>query len=163
MTYNWTEDRVEALKALWADGLSATQIAGQLGPGLTRNSVISKLHRLPGVPKRIATSRSAPGTRRPTPPKIRPASRLTPSSARIINPKSAPLPVEPPAPVVPLMLSLFQISDRVCKWPIGDPREREAFGFCGHPVAVKRYCAFHGSLAYQPADKRLHRLAAAAE
>lgn len=162
MSYNWTDERIDDLKRLWAEGLSASQIAGQLGPGLTRNSVISKLHRLPGVPKRAATTRSAPAVpRRPTPPKVR-SGKLTPSSARIIKPKSAPLPVEPPAPVVPLMLSLFDISDRVCKWPIGDPRE-ESFGFCGHPASVKRYCAFHGSLAYQPADKRLHRLADAAE
>lgn len=41
----WTEERVEALKALWNDGLSASQIAAELG-GVTRNSVIGKINRL---------------------------------------------------------------------------------------------------------------------
>jgi len=41
----WTEDRVEVLTKLWAEGLSASQIAKQLG-GVTRNAVIGKVHRL---------------------------------------------------------------------------------------------------------------------
>ena len=41
----WTDERVELLKKLWADGLSASQIAGELG-GITRNAVIGKVHRL---------------------------------------------------------------------------------------------------------------------
>ena len=41
----WTDERVELLKKLWADGLSASQIAAELG-GVTRNSVIGKVHRL---------------------------------------------------------------------------------------------------------------------
>ena len=42
---SWTDERVELLKKLWTDGLSASQIAGQLG-GVTRNAVIGKVHRL---------------------------------------------------------------------------------------------------------------------
>ena len=42
---SWTEERVELLKKLWADGLSASQIAAELG-GITRNAVIGKVHRL---------------------------------------------------------------------------------------------------------------------
>src|SRR4051812_7734622 len=41
----WTDERVELLKKLWQDGLSASQIAKQLG-GVTRNAVIGKVHRL---------------------------------------------------------------------------------------------------------------------
>ena len=41
----WSEDRVDRLKVLWADGLSASQVAKQLG-GVTRNAVIGKVHRL---------------------------------------------------------------------------------------------------------------------
>src|SRR5688572_12207364 len=41
----WTDERVELLKKLWAEGLSASQIAGELG-GVTRNAVIGKVHRL---------------------------------------------------------------------------------------------------------------------
>ena len=41
----WTDERVELLKNLWAEGLSASQIAAELG-GITRNAVIGKVHRL---------------------------------------------------------------------------------------------------------------------
>ena len=41
----WTDERVELLKTLWAEGLSASQIANRLG-GVTRNAVIGKVHRL---------------------------------------------------------------------------------------------------------------------
>ena len=42
---NWTDERVELLKKLWAEGLSASKIAAQLG-GVSRNAVIGKVHRL---------------------------------------------------------------------------------------------------------------------
>ena len=35
----WTEERVELLKKLWLEGLSASQIAAVLGDGVTRNAV----------------------------------------------------------------------------------------------------------------------------
>jgi GcrA cell cycle regulator len=41
----WTDERADLLKKLWADGLSVSQIARQLG-GVTRNNVIGKVHRL---------------------------------------------------------------------------------------------------------------------
>lgn len=41
----WTDERTELLTKLWRDGLSAPQIAKQLG-GVTRNAVIGKAHRL---------------------------------------------------------------------------------------------------------------------
>ena len=43
---SWTDERVELLKKLWTEGLSASQIAGRLGSGVTRNAVIGKVHRL---------------------------------------------------------------------------------------------------------------------
>ncbi len=42
---SWTDERIDLLKQLWGDGLSASQIAAQLG-GVTRNAVIGKVHRL---------------------------------------------------------------------------------------------------------------------
>ena len=41
----WSDDRVEQLKKLWESGLSASQIAAELG-NVTRNAVIGKVHRL---------------------------------------------------------------------------------------------------------------------
>src|SRR5688572_32066161 len=63
---SWTEDRVEVLKRLWNEGLSASQIAGRLGYGVTRNAVIGKVHRL-GLSGRVTPQRMA----RPRPRKTR--------------------------------------------------------------------------------------------
>src|SRR5690242_2116432 len=68
----WTDERVELLKKLWLEGLSASQIAGVLGEGVTRNAVIGKVHRLKltGRAKpasstpRARTAPRAPGIRR---------------------------------------------------------------------------------------------------
>ncbi len=64
---NWTDDRVEQLKNLWTEGLSASQIARALG-GVTRNAVIGKVHRL-GLAGRASPSRSE-RPRLPMAPKV---------------------------------------------------------------------------------------------
>ena len=77
----WTEERVELLKKLWSDGLSASQIAAELG-NVTRNAVIGKVHRLglsgraksaaqPAAPRNNAP-RKAPA-RSPSHPMVAPA------------------------------------------------------------------------------------------
>ena len=38
---SWTDERVELLKKLWAEGLSASQVASELG-GVTRNAVLAR-------------------------------------------------------------------------------------------------------------------------
>ena len=63
---SWTDERVSTLKKLWLDGLSASQIAKQLG-GVTRNAVIGKVHRL-GLSGRAAPSQpSRPVFKAPRP------------------------------------------------------------------------------------------------
>ena len=42
---SWTDERIETLKKMWDSGLTATQIAEELG-GVSRNAVIGKAHRL---------------------------------------------------------------------------------------------------------------------
>ncbi len=55
---SWTDERVELLKKLWTDGLSASQIASSLGE-VTRNAVIGKIHRL-GLSGRVRPAGAAP-------------------------------------------------------------------------------------------------------
>ena len=50
---SWTDERVEILTKMWAEGNSASQIAKELG-GVTRNAVIGKVHRL-GLSNRATT------------------------------------------------------------------------------------------------------------
>lgn len=161
----WTDERVETLKKLWADGLSASQIAKQLG-GVTRNAVIGKVHRL-GLSGRAAPSRP---TRRVSPPKLAPRPRQsssTPAAARAKpasgNGAAAPAlrPVAPaPAPVEPHILpsgdyaTVLTLREGMCKWPVGDPADT-SFRFCGHKTAPgAAYCEAHAQMAYQPQARR---------
>ncbi len=64
---SWTDERVEQLKKMWLDGLSASQIAGELANGITRNAVIGKVHRL-GLSGRVKTPVPAPARPRPKAP-----------------------------------------------------------------------------------------------
>jgi hypothetical protein len=43
---SWTNERIERLKQLWAEGYSASQIATDLGGNITRNAVIGKACRI---------------------------------------------------------------------------------------------------------------------
>ena len=60
---SWTDERVELLKKLWSDGLSASQIAAELG-GITRNAVIGKVHRLGLSGRAKSPSSAAPRPRK---------------------------------------------------------------------------------------------------
>ena len=56
-------------------------------------------------------------------------------------------------------LNLMQLTERTCKWPIGDPATDD-FWFCGHPVqAGKPYCETHVAVAFQPMSSRRDRRA----
>ena len=54
-------------------------------------------------------------------------------------------------------LTLMELTERTCKWPIGDPAT-DAFWFCGLPVqAGKPYCEAHVAVAFQPMQSRRDR------
>ena len=58
--------------------------------------------------------------------------------------------------VVPMSLkvTIVELRESMCKWPIGDPSSSE-FRYCGSPSqAATPYCQYHGKLAYQPAQDR---------
>ena len=51
-------------------------------------------------------------------------------------------------------LSLLELTEKTCKWPIGDPATSE-FWFCGHPSEQgKPYCETHVSIAFQAVTTR---------
>ncbi len=54
-------------------------------------------------------------------------------------------------------ISLMELTERTCKWPIGDPAT-EDFWFCGLPVQQgKPYCEAHVGVAFQPMSTRRDR------
>ncbi len=155
----WSDDRVEQLKKLWEAGLSASQIAAELG-NVTRNAVIGKVHRL-GLSGRAKTPSSAA----PRPRKVRPAPQLM----RVSRPASRgntalaqafEIEVEPDPVlcdnVVPMSqrLTLLELSEGACHWPVGDPANPEFFFCGGKSLAGLPYCAHHSRIAYQPAADR---------
>src|SRR6218665_1072362 len=78
---NWTDERVEKLKRLWAEGLSASQIAAQLG-GVSRNAVIGKVHRL-SLPGRAKAGGGTSAASRPAAKRQTSAPRAPNYAARV--------------------------------------------------------------------------------
>ncbi|MHA6767902.1 GcrA family cell cycle regulator [Sphingobium ummariense] len=203
---SWTDERIDQLKAMWERGLTASQIADELG-GVSRNAVIGKAHRLglqsrPSpvkaneAPKKAAPARKpAPVTTAPVVEAPKPAAApvaeapvraaapaaaapvADPTSAepvaapqpRIVSvgpggflrqgpgDQQAPIPPAPPRRLVPAKpspeiadkTSLLDLTERICKWPMGHPGEPD-FHFCGEPVNPGfPYCVEHCGRAYQ--------------
>jgi GcrA cell cycle regulator len=195
---SWTDERIDRLKAMWEKGLTASQIAEDLG-GVSRNAVIGKAHRLDlksrpspvkanapdakaaaAKPKvKIAEKPAAPRPAAAAPPVMqRPAAPVytTPSVAQprsdmpkivSIGPggfmrqgpgdQQAPIPPAPPRRLVPAKpspdiagkTSLLDLTEKVCRWPMGHPGEPD-FHFCGTNVNPGfPYCVEHCGRAYQ--------------
>lgn len=168
----WTEERIAKLKQGWEGGMTATQIAEMLGEGVTRNAVIGKAHRL-GLESRPspvkATDAPPPPARAaaaaPPPPPVAPAP--PPPAPVAAAPAPAPAPVTSPEPKVQAKpaksggkqarTTLLDLSDKVCKWPIGHPGEAD-FHFCGkNAQAGFPYCTEHCLVAYQAQMPRKDR------
>ena len=181
---SWTDERVEILTKMWAEGNSASQIAKELG-GVTRNAVIGKVHRL-GLSNRTTTTTSNKSESKTKPsPKIsskakqksqkvdvaEPKSDNVTSLRRQIIPAGQPLPPQPSANEISpealarvseiekkaKKLRLLELTEKTCKWPVGDPAT-EDFWFCGLATqSGKPYCEAHVGVAFQPMNSRRDR------
>lgn len=178
---NWTDERVELLKKLWSEGLSASQIAAQLG-GVSRNAVIGKVHRLKlsgrgktttAAPrsKKVNTVAAAPRPvtqhaggsthtahtttmRTATVTKTVGATALQMEYAAEVVTETVVKPASNVVVPISRRLTLLQLSERTCKWPIGDPLN-EDFHFCGSESGESSpYCTYHSRLAFQPTAER---------
>lgn len=158
---SWSEAQIDSLKKLWSEGHSASQIAIELGQGITRNSVIGKVHRLK-LAKRKATYRAEPKSKKRLARRERPAIAVkrVPQAKRpmlIHRPNerefvSAPLPKAEDV-FIPLdqRIGVMGLTEHTCKWPIGDPCEPD-FHFCGqHKERTGPYCEHHSKRAFVPA------------
>jgi GcrA cell cycle regulator len=156
---NWTDDRVELLKKLWGDGLSASQIAGELG-GISRNSVIGKVHRLGLSGRAKSPSSSAPRQRKPrahshmiriSRPGVRGNNALAPMHSFEAEPEPEPEMIDNIIPIAQ-RCTILELNDSKCHWPIGDPSAADFF-FCGGKT-MEGLPYYHSRVAYQPATDR---------
>lgn len=155
---SWTDERVDLLRKLWQEGLSASQIAAELG-GVTRNAVIGKVHRL-GLSGRGQPTTTIKRQRRVQSPAARRMRQAQSVGALALQSDTELLPAVVMRPrevvVVPIAkrLTIEKLTERTCKWPIGDPG-RDDFHFCGHDsLDGLPYCEYHAGVAYQAPDPR---------
>ncbi len=93
------------------------------------------------------------------------------AARRAIIPAGQPLPPQPSANEISpealakvnevektaKRISLMELTEKTCKWPVGDPATPD-FWFCGLPVQQgKPYCEAHVGVAFQPMSARRDR------
>jgi len=140
---DWNDERIETLTKMWREGLSASQVARQLG-GVSRSAVIGKIHRL-GISGRDTPARpNLMGGRPPTRIRATPGGVLRPAT-----PRAAPAPrLAQRAPFeVAATASILTLTKHACRWPIGEP-DKDDFGFCGRLITgAGSYCSGHAAMS----------------
>jgi GcrA cell cycle regulator len=163
----WTEEAIEVLKRLALEGRSASVIAQALGAA-SRNAVIGKANRI-GVRLNGDGRASAPGWAAPrayrlpsaADPRPKPASDGGSSArARVRDSreerKAAWAFAEPEVGEM-RRVSLEDIRQFACRWPLGDPKSGD-FAYCGlTPAEGRSYCGGHCRIAYRPPTARRSR------
>jgi GcrA cell cycle regulator len=144
----WTDESIALLRKLWAEGVSASAIAAQLGGGISRSAVLGKINRL----RRLASSempsktrprntalRESPNDLPPAAPARRPRGQREPQSERLCAAAKA------------RGKRLLELGNDSCRWPLGNPGTAR-FLFCGAAGAdLGRgipYCPRHMRRAY---------------
>ena len=170
----WTDERVERLKQLWAEGFSAAAIAYDLGcfEGRReggRSAVIGKIHRLK-LPQPAWKAPYVERQKQEPLPRGEMAARRRPLAGRQLlrrNPSHNILTAIADAAEAPCLserlkgeapdgtgIQVRDLADDNCHWPKGDPKEAD-FEFCGRAAFQGLpYCARHCALAYRLPEPR---------
>jgi GcrA cell cycle regulator len=163
--FTWSEERVALLRRRWAEGLSASAIAKELGADVSRNAVLGKIHRLelkqPGFKRRYWRKDRAvlKRPRVPRPTRSRRGSRQLMTAFYALGldqffgaPEPPPIPslVSGAGKAFGAACGLLDLTDATCRWPVGEPGEAD-FAFCGAaPFRRYPYCVGHCLIAYRP-------------
>lgn len=141
---DWNEERTAVLKKLWLEGLSASQVARQLG-GVSRSAVIGKVHRLGITARETPVRQRASSVRTPSRIQVRARStRETTPAPRM----AAPRPARPADDLLPTS-GILGLETHSCRWPIGNPDQND-FGFCGREKPKRgSYCDQHAQGAFR--------------
>ena len=117
----WTDEKIKNLKKLWQKGATTAEIAKKLG--LSKNSIIGKVHRL-----NLET--------RPSPIK-----------------KAAPVKKAKETKATNERIGIMELKLNTCRWPIGDPTDDDFHFCGKNTATGKPYCAEHCTMAYSGSTK----------
>lgn len=139
----WTDQRCNELRRLWAEGHSASQIAAELGEGISRSGIIGKAHRL-GLEGRVQGK---------TVNKIREPRRLKPQRSPSLNMAKVNALHQPLPQAVTwdgVHITLMDLTNQTCRWPVND--DVRVMLYCGLPEADisagRPYCRYHARIAH---------------
>lgn len=142
----WTEDQVQQLTKMWNAGRSAGEIAKAFGGGVTRNAVISKVHRLKLAPRGPVVRRVARPHGNLNQPKVQ--AIVANAAARQMF-KAMPIDDETDVGVdVSKRVGLLDLTNHTCRWPVGaDTGSKQMFCGCYASVEAGPYCSVHSARA----------------
>ena len=175
----WTDEMVEDLKRMWKEGLTTGEIGKRLN--VSKNSIVGKVHRLglsgrpSPIKKKNETTKETKVTKtKPTkaassePQSIEKKAPIVEKETKLSNvpaPESKKDKKEMPFHATPVKmptqtsnrphnLSLTELDNHTCRWPIGDPKDAN-FHFCGKKVRLgQTYCEEHSTIAYVKPGKK---------
>lgn len=117
----WTDDKVKNLKKLWLKGATTAEIAKKLG--LSKNSIIGKVHRLNLENRPSPIKKTAP---------VKKVKVVVHKSSRI---------------------GIMDLKMNTCRWPIGDPTDEDFHFCGKNTAVGKPYCPEHCKMAYTGSSK----------
>lgn len=149
----WTDEQVEKLRQMWAEGLTANEIAKRLG--VTKNAIVGKVHRLclkarpSPIKNKNAEETSAETVVVATQKTIQKAD----GRVEIVAGEEGVVKKTETKSAHAGNVKLTELDSHTCRWPIGDPRDDD-FCFCGKRVRTgQTYCDEHSAMAYVKANR----------
>jgi len=141
----WTAAQIELLKKLWAEGETAAAISARLG-GLSRSAVLGKVFRL-----RLGAAKTATASSKKAKSVANGGEATAPARRRRGGKRSKPAPTPAAPATVRQHTTLFDLTNKTCRWPHGQPGTNNFF-FCGALEADLEqgipYCTRHMQRAY---------------
>lgn len=150
---SWTDELIATLRDRHAAGRTMSEIVIDIwtahGVSVSRNAVISKVHRL-HMPARKSQEPRVSKPRAETAKREHKPRSFAPKPKLVVVPKPVAPPI--PEPIGREGVPFLDHREGQCRWPLWDfltPFSGKRF--CGEPVAGKGpYCAYCQSLSYEP-------------
>ncbi|WP_439398492.1 GcrA family cell cycle regulator [Bradyrhizobium sp. PMVTL-01] len=143
--HGWTDELVEQVRNYAEAGMSAREIACNVGT--TRNAVIGLCSRR-GI---VLDGRLKRGPRAKGHPVAKSSGEPRPRAVRVRdwlpNVKPEPVIVLPPSPPSVTPVSILELNDARCRWPLGDFADRPPYQYCGAKAFAGAWCPYHRHLA----------------